>query len=363
MNSYLVLESGELFSGNLVGDWTPGMARAGEVVFNTSHSGYEEIATDPSYFSQIVVYTAPMQGNYGTSEDFRESRAIWAQGVICLQMQKSERNRSWLNRLRSQEIPVLEGVDTRHLVLRLREKGTPWGAIVAANSRDEALALAHSLIAKKKAQSKDWVWETSRREPIELMGDLPQGPRCAILDLGCKENIVRLARQRSSLVKIFPSRTSGQQILDFKPQVVILSNGPGDPADVQESVETIRRLVGRVPIFGICMGHQLLSLALGAKTFRLRFGHRGANHPISDQLLNKVYVSSQNHGYAVDPKTLPDDVQLTHTNLNDQTCAGIFSKDRKILSVQFHPEACPGPHDSMALFDYFIETFVNGGTQ
>lgn len=363
MKTYLVLESGELFEGRIVGEWKDSYARAGEVVFNTSHSGYEEIATDPSYFSQIVVYTAPMQGNYGASDLSRESRAIWAEAVICLQMQNSPKNHGWLANLSENNVGVLSEVDTRNLTLRLRDKGTPWGALVAAKDEGSAKERAQVLIKKKKELPDDWVWETSRKESREYVGDVPKGPRVAILDLGCKENIIRLSRQRASTLKIFPSRVTAPEILEFKPDAIILSNGPGDPACVKETVSTIKNLVGRLPIFGICMGHQLLSLALGAKTYKLRFGHRGANHPIRDELLRKVYVSSQNHGYAVDSKTLPSDVQVTHTNLNDQTCAGIFSKTKKIMSIQFHPEACPGPHDSIELFDYFLNEIVSGGAR
>lgn len=351
---FLVLETGETFQG----EWWGGRERAGEVVFNTSHSGYEEIATDPSYFKQIVLMTAPMQGNYGVNDQVWESSQFWIEGFLCLQMQSSERDQNWLYRLRQQEVPCLSDLDTRALTLRLREGGTPWGAIVKADSVEAAKARASSLIAESRKIDKDWVFQTSRKDTEILRGRNPQGPRIGVLDFGAKENILRELQERSSEVIVFNSRVSIQEIEKHKVHGIMLTNGPGDPQDVQVATSTVKALLGKLPIFGICMGHQILALALGAKTYKMKFGHRGSNHPIRDSLLSKIYMSSQNHGYAVDAGTLPSDVKVTHVNLNDQTVAGIFSETRNCLGIQYHPESRPGPHEATELFDFFFQKMV-----
>ncbi len=348
---FCVLETGEVFSGQ----WQGGEPRAGEVVFNTSHSGYEEIATDPSYFTQIVVMTAPMMGNYGVDRECWESNRLWLQGFVCVQMQAGSRDQAWLERLREFKIPVISELDTRALVMRLREGGTPWGALVQASGEAEAYEIAKPLIQAEKNKDKDWVYATSTKSFQERTGTNAKGPRVALLDFGCKENIIRELLPYSSEVGVFPSRTSFEKIKAWNPDRVMLSNGPGDPADVQVAVETVRQMIGWKPLMGICMGHQILSLALGAKTYKLKFGHRGSNHPIRDELLNKIYVTSQNHGYAVDPSTLPSNVKVTHVNLNDQTVSGIMSQEKRYMGIQYHPESHPGPHEAQALFRYFVE--------
>lgn len=356
MNAYLVLETGEIYSGH----WRGGTDRAGEVVFNTSHSGYEEIATDPSYFGQIVVMTAPMMGNYGVDAKVWESRQYWIEGFISLQIQESKRDRSWVRNLTDRGIPVVSELDTRNLVLRLRAGGTPWGALVQAADESEAKRKAAPLIEAKKKMEKDWVWIASRKEKEVRKGKNPSGPRVAVLDFGSKENILRELESRCSELHIFPSRTSVAQLMEARPDGVMLTNGPGDPAEVQVAAGTVKELLGKVPVFGICMGHQILGLALGAKTYKLKFGHRGSNHPIKDSLLSKIYMTSQNHGYAVDAKTLPSDVRVTQVNLNDQTCAGLYSEQRKCLGIQYHPESHPGPHEATELFDFFVSKMVGG---
>lgn len=348
---FLVLESGEVFPGL----WRGGLPSAGEVVFNTGHSGYEEMSTDPSYMSQILVMTAPMQGNYGASNEFWESRRIWIHGFVCLELQESVRETTWKKLLDETGIPILSDVDTRTLVLRLRSKGVSWGAVVKGSDPEKAKAEAKKLIEEKQKIDTDWVFQASCSEPYVLKGEVATGPRVALLDFGSKQNILRELLKRCSEVKIFPSRASNQDVLEWNPDGVMLSNGPGDPALVQVAVETVKGLIGKKFIFGICMGHQILALALGAKTYKLKFGHRGSNHPVKDELLGKIYVTSQNHGYAVEPESLPSDVKVTHTNLNDGTISGIFSPEKKCLSVQFHPESHPGPHEASELFDYFIQ--------
>lgn len=348
--AYLVLETGEIYTGK----WHGGKAQAGEVVFNTSHSGYEEIATDPSYFSQIVVMTSAMQGNYGIHPEDRESEKIFIEGFICQQLQTTERDSQWQQWLQSQGVPVVSEFDTRTIVKRLRQGGTPWGALVPA--RD--LESAQKLILEKKKLEMDWVHLVSRSSTAVLPGEAAMGPRVAVLDLGTKSNIIRELQKRCSEVHLFSSRTTFEDIMKCQPQAILLTNGPGNPEDVQVAPDVIKKIIGKLPIFGICMGHQVLSLALGAKTYKLKFGHRGANHPIKDLLLNKIYMTSQNHGYAVKADTLPKEVEITHWNLNDNTVAGIYSEKLKCLSVQFHPESRPGPHEAEELFDFFIEKMI-----
>jgi carbamoyl-phosphate synthase small subunit len=350
---FLVLESGETYPGLWQGE-DRAQERAGEVVFNTSHSGYEEMASDPSYFSQIIVLTAPQQGNYGESDECWESDRLWIDGFVCVEMQNSWRDGAWREKLIKNQIPVLTGVDTRKLVFALRDHGTPWGALVRADDPKKAVERAKALIAEKKKLDLDWAHIVSLKEAKTIKGRNPAGPKIAALDLGCKTNSLRELVARCSEIRIFPSRTTPDQIRAYNPDGIFLSNGPGDPGDVVQATETVRDLLGWRFIFGICMGHQILGRALGGQTYKLKFGHRGSNHPIKDSLLNKIYMTSQNHGYAVKMETLPESVQVTHINLNDNTVAGIYDPVKKILSVQFHPESHPGPHEASVLFDFFI---------
>lgn len=353
MKGYLVLETGEVFSGKLVSFQKP---RVGEIVFNTSHSGYEQIASDPSYFQQIMVMTAPMQGNYGVDSKHWESAKYWIQGFVCLEMQESSGNSGFLQDLKKAGIPILSEINTRELVLRLRRLGTVRGAVVAAESEQEALK-QWSHLQSEKPPSNDWSYLVSRKEKEVRVGGDPKGPKVAVIDFGCKENILRCVQKRSQEVQIFPSRASAKEILAIKPNGVLLSNGPGDPMDVEVATETVAELIkAKTPIFGICMGHQILARAMGAKTYKLKFGHRGANHPVQDKILNSIYVTSQNHGYAVDEKTLPQNVEITHTNLYDGTIEGIRSQN--CMSVQFHPESHPGPNEAEGLFDEFLRMMV-----
>lgn len=355
MKGFLVLETGEVFEGA----WQGGAPRAGEVVFNTSHSGYEEMATDPSYFSQILVTSAPMQGNYGVKDEVWESSQIHIRGFVCLEIQKSKRDSFWLDRLLHKQIPVLTEIDTRKLIFRLRDQGTVWGALVSENTKEDALHEAKALINQAKTKELDWVNLVTVKEPTPYKGFKSKGPRIAVLDFGFKMNILRELQKRSSEICLFPSRTSFKEIQDWKPDGVLLSNGPGDPSEVKIAAETVRAMIGKYPVFGICMGHQILALALGLETYPLKFGHRGSNHPIRDSLLNEVYMTAQNHGYAVQiPEAGLKDIEITHVNLNDQTVAGLRSEKLNCMSVQFHPESHPGPHDAEGLFDFFVKDMV-----
>lgn len=347
---FLVLETGETYEGV----WRGGHPRAGEVVFNTSHSGYEEIATDPSYFSQIIVMTAPMQGNYGVERSAWESNKMWIDGFVAIEMQNSKRDSSWNDQLSASGIPVLTDLDTRRIVMRLRSNGTPWGALVPAHSSEEATSMARVLIDEKKKKDIDWVYAVTRRDVEVRKGSKANGPRIAMIDYGVKENTLRELQAGSSEVAIFPSRTPEKIIKDWNPSGLMLSNGPGNPADVKEAVETVKNLMGYKPMFGICMGTQIMALALGGKTYKLPFGHRGGNHPVKDHLLNEIYVTSQNHGYCVDAASLPSSTRVTHENLNDKTVEGIECASKKCFSVQYHPESHPGPHDARKLFDFFL---------
>jgi carbamoyl-phosphate synthase small subunit len=351
MKGFLVLENGEIYQGN----WQGGKDSAGEVVFNTSHNGYEEIATDFFYFGQIMVMSAPQQGNYGIDKSFWESRQLWIRGFIALEIQRSEANTYWLNRLEDFAIPSIDSFDTRELVLSLRESGTQVGAMVQAEDEAKAREKASPLISQFKEINKDWVYEVSCKTPQKIQGANGTGPKIAVLDYGCKENILRELIKRSRELMIFPSRTSAKEILNWKPDGILLSNGPGDPEAVKEAVETIKELIGQKTIFGICMGHQLLARALGASTFKLKFGHRGANHPVKNIVTGEIFVTSQNHGYAVKDGQFQDNIQVTHTNLNDNTISGIESSELNCFSVQFHPESHPGPRDAEKLFDQFID--------
>lgn len=362
MKAYLVLQDGETFEGQSLIHQKNFPDKAGEVVFNTSHSGYEEISTDPSYFSQILVMTSPMMGNYKIDPLSWESKKIWIQGFVCVQMQQTARESSWADTLIENKVPVLTEVDTRRLVFRLRDQGTPWGALVSAGSVQAAKDKAFSLITQQKKIDSDWVFLCSRKASEDIVGLNPEGPRVAVLDFGSKENILRELKSRCSAVRIFPSRTSAATIQEWKPDSLMLTNGPGDPGCVQVAPQTVQKFIGRIPIFGICMGHQVLALALGAKTYKLKFGHRGANHPIKDELLNQIYMSSQNHGYSVDTNSLPASVKITQQNLNDGTVAGFYSKELNLLGVQYHPESRPGPHEANQLFDFFI-TSMHSRTQ
>ncbi len=346
---FLILEEGSVFKGAHLND----SFGIGEVVFNTSHSGYEEMATDPSYFKQILVTTAPMQGNYGVSDDVWESNKINIKGFLCLEMQNSKMDSSWLNRLSKHGVPVLSEVDTRKLTLYLRDRGSIWGGIFS--TKDIEFAKKAIALEKEKFINKDWTKIVSIKEVEQFKGESLKGFHLGLLDFGYKKNILRELLKRTSKITVFPSTTSAVDIIESKVKGLLLSNGPGNPDLVKEPVVQIKKLLGRIPIMGICMGHQLLGRALGISTFKLKFGHRGVNHPIHDLNKDSVYMSAQNHGYALKKEEVLGDVKVTHINLNDNTVAGIKDLSKNCFSVQFHPESHPGPHEAVYLFNDFIE--------
>jgi len=366
----LALEDGTVYTGQSIG--ADGEV-TGEVCFNTSMTGYQEILTDPSYHGQIVTMTYPQIGNYGINAEDVESQKPHLAGFIVREHSRIESNfRSELSLseyLKQHNVVAIESIDTRALVRRIRSQGAMRG-VISTTDLDDA-----SLVAKAKASpglvGRDLVQEVSPTEastwseklsewsvlPAESRQPTANGqqPHVVALDFGMKWNIPRHLADMGCRVTVAPGSYTAEQVLELKPDGVFLSNGPGDPEPVEYAVTAIRELMNQKPVFGICLGHQLLSLACGAKTFKMKFGHRGANQPVHDLLTEKVEITSQNHGFAVDESTLPDSLEVTHRSLNDQTVEGVRHKELPAFSVQYHPEASAGPHDSHYLFQRFYD--------
>jgi len=339
MSGFLVLEDGSVFRGRSVG--ALGVAH-GEAVFTTAMTGYQEIATDPSFAEQLVAFTAPMVGNYGVSPQRSESAGPHARAVLM----RRATGEDWPRWLHAQDIVALEEIDTRALVVRLRESGAMRAAVVAgAASPDEVLAAVR---AQASMAGRALVAGVSTREPYRVgLGGTP----VAVLDYGCKRSIFSRLNACGAQATVFPHSTDAESILASQPAGVLLSNGPGDPAALRDEVEVVRGLLGRVPILGICLGHQLLALAAGFQTFKLSFGHRGANHPVLDLATSRVLVTSQNHGFAVSG----DGAEVTHVSLYDGTVEGLALPAERARSLQFHPEAGPGPHDAWPEIEAWVE--------
>ena len=350
--SILLLDDGKKFEGKPFGF---NGETIGEVCFNTGMTGYQEILTDPSYCKQIVTMTSPHIGNYGVNEEDVESDNIQVSGFIIKEETLIPSNwrsvTSIGDYLRKNKVVGIQHLDTRELTRHIRDNGAMNGIISSTDSNvdslREKLNKAPSMngldLAKVVSTKKIYEWSSDGKYKI------------AAIDYGIKHNILNLLTENNCRVTVFPAKTSAEEILKFNPDGVFLSNGPGDPAAVTYGIEMVKELLGKKPIFGICLGHQILSLALGASTFKLKFGHRGINHPVKNMVSNNVEITSQNHGFAVDINSLPENVISTHINLNDNTSEGIQCEDLKAFSVQYHPESSPGPHDSRYLFNKFID--------
>jgi carbamoyl-phosphate synthase small subunit len=369
MQAILALEDGKVFRGKGYG--AKGECH-GEVVFNTSITGYQEIFTDPSYCGQIVVLTNPEIGNYGTNDDDSESTRPYIEGLIVREFSRVSSN--WRSQqvadeyLEQFKVPVLADIDSRALVRHLRDHGVMRGVISTLETDPEKLiAKARSIpkmdgtdLAKVVSTKHTYLWEKGDRShlPDEVVGvkDVPERFHVVAYDFGIKHNILKKLRGEGCKVTVVPAQTPAEDVLALKPSGVFLSNGPGDPEPCTYAVDNIRRLMGRLPIFGICLGHQLTGLALGGKTFKLKFGHHGGNHPVKQLQTGKIEITAHNHNFAVDPDSLPmSEVELTHVDLNDSTLEGLRHKNLPLFSVQYHPEASPGPHDSHYLFKDFVK--------
>jgi len=363
----LVLADGRTFEG--VGVGAPGHA-TGEVVFNTSMSGYQEALTDPSYRGQILTATFPLQGNYGIDEFSDESREVQVRGFVVREMTDLPshwRSHSTLHQyLAERGIPAIAEVDTRALTRHLRSRGVVMGTITRDETAEEALA---RLQREPDYAGVDYVATVSTREPyqfrdprvvLELPEDGSAPPHIVVLDLGVKRNIMRLLRQRGAAVTAVPHTTTAEEILTLRPDGVLLSPGPGDPMLLDHVVETARGLIGRTPVMGICLGHQVVGRLFGADAYKLKFGHRGANHPVRNEITGRVYVTAQNHGFAVDGDHLASDIIASQVHLNDGTVEGLEHRTEPVFTIQYHAEASPGPNDTEFLFDRFMSSVRSG---
>lgn len=350
MKAFLILEDGHVFTGKSIGSTREVIS---EIVFNTSMTGYLEILTDPSYSGQAVVMTYPLIGNYGICYEDMESVKPWVDGFIVRELSRIPSNfrseDTIQNFLLENDIPGICGIDTRALTKILRENGTMNGMITT----DEHYQIEEVLKKLSAYTTGDEVSKVTCQETYILRGT---GYKVALLDLGAKHNIAQSLHKRGCEVTVYPSYTSAEEIIKSRPDGIMLSNGPGDPKACTHIIQELQKLyASNIPIFAICLGHQLMALAAGADTYRLKYGHRGGNHPVKDLETGRVYITSQNHGYAVNADSLPNDIAIpTFVNVNDGTNEGLRYTKKPIFTVQFHPEACPGPQDCGYLFDKFL---------
>jgi carbamoyl-phosphate synthase small subunit len=368
MQAILALEDGRIFRGK---GFAARSEAAGEVVFNTALTGYQEIFTDPSYAGQIVVLTNPHIGNYGTTPSDAESARPFIEGLVTREFSAMSSN--WRSTEVAEEylersgIPVIADIDTRAVVRHLRKYGAMRGVIASGDSLDPETLVAKARAIRKMegtdlasvvSTTTAYAWDAD--EPKNQTGDMLLGAQVeneplhvVAYDFGIKQNILRMLTREGCRVTVVPAKTTAEETMSLNPDGIFFSNGPGDPEPLDYAIETVQKLQGKAPMFGICLGHQIFGLALGGKTYKLKFGHHGGNHPILNHDTGKVEITAQNHNFNVDPESLPADVERTHTNLNDQTLAGLRHKTDPMFSVQYHPEASPGPHDSHYLFKDF----------
>jgi carbamoyl-phosphate synthase small subunit len=348
MKAVLMLEDGSYYTGEAFGQ--PGEA-SGEVVFNTCMSGYQEITTDPSYNGQMVLMTYPLIGNYGFNDHDVESYKPHVQGFIVKELCDAPSN--WRSSMTPEayfsrhNILGIKGVDTRAITQHIRKFGSMFGIISTESGNTEALM---ARLRQRKALKRNLVMEVTTKTAVHQSGP---GKRVAVIDLGVKLNIVRSLRKRGCDVHVLPAFSSAEEVLALEPDGILLSNGPGDPQDLGGVIAAVRALIGQRPILGICLGHQVMGLALGGATYKLKFGHHGGNHPVKDHVTGRCYITSQNHNYAV-REGPSQDVFVTHTNVNDGTVEGMRHRKLPVLGVQYHPEAAPGPQDSAYIFDEFL---------
>ena len=346
MEGKLILENGEVFTGRAFGYMKE---TVGEVVFNTGMTGYQEVLTDPSYYGQIVVMTYPLIGNYGINLEDGESVSSKVRGFIvreaCYYPGNFRCELTLEDYLKNNKIMALEGIDTRALTKLLRNNGTMRGIITTGSPTEEEVQSRLKAFDNSKA-----VMDVTTSKSYTIEG---KGKHVALMDFGAKENIIRSFKKRGCKITVVPADTGVEEILALNPDIIFLSNGPGNPEDLGEAVQNLKALVDKKPIGGICLGHQLMALALGGETSKLKFGHRGCNHPVKAVKEDKVYITSQNHGYYVNK--LPEGMEATHISMNDGTLEGMRHKVLPIYTVQFHPEACPGPGDINSIFDEFLE--------
>jgi carbamoyl-phosphate synthase small subunit len=353
MKAILALEDGTLFEGESLG---AAGRTYGEVVFNTGMTGYQEILTDPSYAGQVVCLTYPLVGNYGINEEDFESRRVQVEGFIVREaadIPSNWRSGKTLDAfLKEKGIAAIQGVDTRALTRILRVRGVMMGAISTDETPEQVIERIH---CSPGYAGIDFVRRVTTAEPYEWPFEGEPKRRVALLDCGVKFNIMRSLAKLGCKTTVFPCTASAEQIMEHDPDGIALSPGPGDPANLGYIVETVKKLVGRKPIMGVCLGNQLLGYAFGSRCFKLKFGHRGSNHPVRDIQTGRVYITSQNHGYSVDPGELKGGMEVAHVNLNDGTVEGLRHRELPLFSIQYHPEASPGPNDSAYFFERFVK--------
>ena len=356
MKARLLLDNGMIFEGENFG--AEGTA-FGEICFNTSMTGYQEILTDPSYAKQVIVMTYPEIGNYGINKDDFESSRVSAAGFVVKNYSENESHyKSYIklkDYLKQQNIIGISNIDTRRLTTIIRESGAMNCVITTEEITGEVKEKLKNFSIDKNITK---LVSRSTEEVVKPAQEKTNGLRIAVIDCGIKKSIIDCFKDRGCELMIFPNDVSADKILESKFDAVLISNGPGDPQDAAETIKTAKELTGKIPIYGICLGYQILCIALGGKTYKLKYGHRGGNHPVINKQTGKVFMTSQNHGYAVDPASLPENVAITYVNLNDETLEGFSCKALKIDAVQFHPEAAPGPYDAQVIFDGWVNEML-----